>query len=145
MNPTTCFFPAIPIFVNKRPGLVLPWYDHEIHPYVLDGYLYFNRPFFRMTNHEPKEIDHVDFGGFSGSFKHEPLVVPHECWGTPVDGLEKCEFEVIFELVPDPDRRYVHTRRADVLAISFDGCQTIIPNDDNKYYTQWNEEQAQVM
>ncbi len=139
MSSTNCFFPNMPSFFNKRPDLVLPWWGSVIHPYVADDYKYIPR-FQRFSKNEPRtDIDYVDFAGWGGPFWHdEPIPIPRSAWGDEVSGLLRLNFEVIFHLLPDENRGL----KSEVLAISFDECESFYVNHRNSVYVNYEKEQA---
>lgn len=120
-------------FVNKRPGLTLALPSEEISLYVLDGSTYFIGQFSAKP-----VVRYVQFGRWMESFSSaiswddERPSLPWKQDGG--NGKWICEFEVVFRMV-DSDHDYRRLspgkhRKPEVIAISADGCQTFIDNQE---------------
>lgn len=117
-------------FRNKRSDLVIELPDRELHPYVLDGYARC-----AVEGHpaspQRRQIATVQFNGWGTTFVPavaEPADTPHYKWVLYGDvGIWQCQFEVVFRMIDNPEGRQTQ-RRPDVLAISFDGCQSFVNN-----------------
>lgn len=125
MYSVSTIFRLLP-FEPKRL-LVLPCEGGEIILYVVDGraQLNHNDEAGRVGQPQGRTVLCVEFTGFGSQFDAGPIdVLPLKQYERTAIGIEFGHCEVAFRLIPKEGGG----QRAEVVAISFDGCKTFYNN-----------------